>query len=175
VLVFLLGLILTAGKDFKVETRLNYQVVSEKDGPFINATDLALDREGNLYILDVDARKVFSWDAKGKFIRSFGRAGNGPGEFAFDPNYRYFYNLTVTRDRLAISNTRTSTLILRLMAGLSRTRRSLVEIAQSGGSKPTRTTTYLSCASIISAKIASPPRNFNSTRLTCSSSSAYTL
>ncbi len=109
VLILLLGLLM-AGKDFKADTRLKYQAVPEKDGPFVGATDLALDRDGNLYILDVDARKVFCWDHKGNFTHSFGRAGNGPGEFAFDPNYRYFFNLTVTRDRLAISNTNTKTL-----------------------------------------------------------------
>ncbi|MDJ0839663.1 MAG: hypothetical protein QNK37_24305 [Acidobacteriota bacterium] len=41
------------------------------------------DPQGNLYALDVQGRQVHIWDAKGKYRRSFGQKGEGPGEFMF--------------------------------------------------------------------------------------------
>jgi len=49
---------------------------------FINVmSSVAADWNGNIYILDTKSRKIFSFDSKGKFIREFGRKGEGPGEF----------------------------------------------------------------------------------------------
>ncbi|MDJ0841905.1 MAG: 6-bladed beta-propeller, partial [Acidobacteriota bacterium] len=41
------------------------------------------DAQGNLYALDVQGRQVHTWDAQGKYRRSFGQKGEGPGEFMF--------------------------------------------------------------------------------------------
>ncbi|MDE0659755.1 MAG: hypothetical protein OXI79_08930 [Gammaproteobacteria bacterium] len=45
--------------------------------------DVAFDGAGNLYLLDADALNVVVVDHEGDFIRTMGRAGNGPGEFDF--------------------------------------------------------------------------------------------
>jgi len=39
------------------------------------------DAEGNICVLDNDAYKVFVFDSKGRRLKSFGRKGQGPGEF----------------------------------------------------------------------------------------------
>ncbi|MGA2534178.1 MAG: 6-bladed beta-propeller [Candidatus Aminicenantales bacterium] len=39
------------------------------------------DAEGNMYVLDEGAYTVFSFDAQGRHVNSFGRKGQGPGEF----------------------------------------------------------------------------------------------
>ncbi len=48
--------------------------------------DAAFDSKGRLYILDVVSRRVFVWSADGKFIKAWGKEGNGPGEFVFSRN-----------------------------------------------------------------------------------------
>ena len=42
-----------------------------------------LDSKGNLYVVDGEAKVVFVWDSNGKFLRTIGKPGQGPGEFAF--------------------------------------------------------------------------------------------
>jgi hypothetical protein len=42
---------------------------------------VAVDHEGNLYILDMEEPNVKVFDRNGKFVRSFGNEGSGPGEF----------------------------------------------------------------------------------------------
>lgn len=42
-----------------------------------------LDDQGNLYVVDLDAAKVFVWNSQGQFKGHFGKKGEGPGEFAF--------------------------------------------------------------------------------------------
>lgn len=39
------------------------------------------DSAGNIYVLDSGADTVFKFDARGSFLKSFGRNGQGPGEF----------------------------------------------------------------------------------------------
>ena len=45
---------------------------------------LAFDPSGNLYVLDSQAARIVVVDPEGRFVRQFGRAGEGPGEFDAD-------------------------------------------------------------------------------------------
>jgi DNA-binding beta-propeller fold protein YncE len=51
-------------------------------GDFAKPTGLAVDQEGNLYVADTLNNRIEVFDADGKFIRTFGKAGDGPGYFA---------------------------------------------------------------------------------------------
>jgi DNA-binding beta-propeller fold protein YncE len=48
---------------------------------FYKPCDIAGDSEGNLYVLDGGNHRVQKFDSKGKHLTSFGRSGQGPGEF----------------------------------------------------------------------------------------------
>ena len=54
---------------------------SERENFFIKITGLCCDDEGNLYVADSGWNKIFKFDSNGKFLMSFGREGQGPGEF----------------------------------------------------------------------------------------------
>lgn len=47
---------------------------------FDSIDDIAIDESGRIYVLDGSEVRVF--DSDGEFVRSFGRAGSGPGELA---------------------------------------------------------------------------------------------
>ncbi len=51
-------------------------------GDLAKPTGLAVDDDGNLYVCDTLNDRVEIFDADGKFIRTFGKAGDGPGYFA---------------------------------------------------------------------------------------------
>jgi sugar lactone lactonase YvrE len=51
-------------------------------GEFYKPTNLALDKDGNLYVSDTLNDRVEVFDADGTFIRAFGKNGDGPGDFA---------------------------------------------------------------------------------------------
>ncbi len=55
-------------------------------------SDIIQDDDGNLYILDAGNCRVQKFDPEGKFLASFGREGQGPGEFSF-PNSLDFDHL----------------------------------------------------------------------------------
>ena len=48
---------------------------------FFGGITVDIDEKGNIYILDMEARRVQKFDKDGKFILSVGRKGQGPGEF----------------------------------------------------------------------------------------------
>ncbi len=48
---------------------------------FYKPEDIAGDSEGNLYVLDAGNHRVQKFDNKGKHLTTFGRSGQGPGEF----------------------------------------------------------------------------------------------
>jgi sugar lactone lactonase YvrE len=51
-------------------------------GDFARPTGLAVDPDGNLYVADTLNNRVEIFDADGKFITTFGKAGDGPGYFS---------------------------------------------------------------------------------------------
>src|SRR5215472_7652177 len=51
-------------------------------GDFARPTGLAVDQDGDLYVADTLNNRIEVFDADGKFIRTFGKAGDGPGYFA---------------------------------------------------------------------------------------------
>lgn len=56
-------------------------VLGEGPGALGNVVSLAVDGHGAFYVADRTARQVLVFDAEGTFVRSLGRAGDGPGEF----------------------------------------------------------------------------------------------
>jgi DNA-binding beta-propeller fold protein YncE len=61
----------TAGKQHTLTT----------PGDFSKPTNVAVDQDGNLYVSDTMNNRVEIFDADGKFIRTFGKNGDGPGDF----------------------------------------------------------------------------------------------
>lgn len=51
-------------------------------GDFSRPTNVAVDKDGNLYVADTFNNRIEIFDADGTFIRAFGKAGDGPGYFA---------------------------------------------------------------------------------------------
>lgn len=51
-------------------------------GDFSLPTNVAVDREGNVYVTDTLNNRVEIFDADGSFISEFGKSGDGPGHFA---------------------------------------------------------------------------------------------
>jgi hypothetical protein len=50
---------------------------------FYMPLDMALDKEGNLYVLDTGNHRIQKFSPEGGYVATFGRQGNGPGEFHF--------------------------------------------------------------------------------------------
>ena len=51
-------------------------------GEFSKPTGVAVDQDGNLYVSDTWNNRIEIFDADGKFIRAFGKVGDGPGFFS---------------------------------------------------------------------------------------------
>jgi sugar lactone lactonase YvrE len=51
-------------------------------GEFAKPVGVAVDQDGNVFVSDTWNNRIEEFDADGKFIRTFGEAGDGPGYFA---------------------------------------------------------------------------------------------
>ena len=51
------------------------------NGTFLGPTNVAVDRQGNIYVADTLNYRVQILDPSGKFVRAFGAQGDRPGEF----------------------------------------------------------------------------------------------
>ncbi|MDH3353479.1 MAG: 6-bladed beta-propeller [Nanoarchaeota archaeon] len=54
---------------------------TEEDSFFAQITDLCIDKNNNLYVADSKLHKIFKFNKNREYITSFGREGQGPGEF----------------------------------------------------------------------------------------------
>ncbi len=55
---------------------------STNEGDFSKPTNVAVDKDGNVYVSDTWNNRIEVFDADGQLIRTFGKAGDGPGYFA---------------------------------------------------------------------------------------------
>ena len=73
------------GKDLPVKIELVRTIgdinTLDENLAFNTPSDIVLDEDGNMYILDAGNCRVQKFDPEGKFLASFGREGQGPGEF----------------------------------------------------------------------------------------------
>ncbi len=61
-----------------------FEPVPEDSEYFLQSpSSFDVDAQGNYYLVDVEARVVFSWDKAGAFRKVIGAPGEGPGEFQF--------------------------------------------------------------------------------------------
>lgn len=79
--LLLLSLYLFAGNP-NISVALTYQNPEEvkKDTYLVRPADVDYSSDGRMYIADKTQHKVFVWGKDGKFIKSFSRKGQGPGE-----------------------------------------------------------------------------------------------
>ena len=73
------------GKDLPIKIELIRTIgdinTLDENLAFNMPSDIALDDSGNIYVLDAGNCRVQTLDPEGKFLDSFGREGQGPGEF----------------------------------------------------------------------------------------------
>jgi hypothetical protein len=75
-----------AGRAWSAPARLVEELrIGRLDGPneemFGPVLELAADREGGVYVFDSQAPALRHYDASGRYTRTLGRAGSGPGEY----------------------------------------------------------------------------------------------
>jgi len=70
----------------KVEIKLLRKIgdidTADENFAFARPGDIVEDRAGNIYIADAGQYRIQKFDREGKFVASFGRKGQGPGEFS---------------------------------------------------------------------------------------------
>jgi 6-bladed beta-propeller len=67
----------------KIELVRTIGDLGEKDPnlAFSSPYDVIRDTSGNIYVLDIGNTQIQKLDAEGKFLKTIGRRGQGPGEF----------------------------------------------------------------------------------------------
>jgi len=56
---------------------------ADENVTFYMPQDIALDPEGNLYVLDTGNHRIQKFSPQGEYLTTFGREGQGPGEFNY--------------------------------------------------------------------------------------------
>jgi hypothetical protein len=74
---------------FVLDEVLNIGNEADDNFLFIRVTDLDIDSEEKIYVLDAGNFRLQIFDAEGGFVRSVGQKGQGPGEFVGLP-FRFF-------------------------------------------------------------------------------------
>lgn len=101
------------GKDPRISLELVKTIGSidteDENLAFHIPTDIAIDSQGNIYILDSGNHRIQKFNSDGKYMATFGRKGQGPAEFYFpvsidiDPK-GYMYISDPQNQRIQILN-----------------------------------------------------------------------
>jgi len=90
---------------FVPEITITDEAMGGKDF-FNNPADLALDDRGNLFVCDSRANNIKVFDASGKYLRTIGKAGQGPGDFNYPVEIEFaagrFYIRELMNGRVSI-------------------------------------------------------------------------
>ena len=73
---------------FVPEITITDEAMAGKDF-FSLPMDLAVDDKGSLYVTDYQANNIKKFDAQGKFIKTIGKTGQGPGDFNGPANIEF--------------------------------------------------------------------------------------
>ncbi len=91
-----------ANPEFRIELKeIGYiDMVNETDSiRFLSSIgDITVDRDGSLFIIDDNKCRIHKYDKNCNFIKTFGRKGNGPGEF------EYVTYMNIRKDTIYIPN-----------------------------------------------------------------------
>lgn len=68
---------------FSPEGSLLEEISGPQGSHFLGPVSVAVDREGNIYVLEFDGHRVQKFDARGRFEKRWGHDGNAPGAFHF--------------------------------------------------------------------------------------------
>lgn len=87
---------------------------SSKDGEdvdriFGRISDLLVDSEGSIYIADSQSSTIKKFDKTGKYIKTFGRLGSGPGEYGMLGDMSIFNDTIVVFDQASIKRVKFNT------------------------------------------------------------------
>jgi len=93
-------LIKNQDKPLKGEWDFNLQkewaVQSAGKDILVRGSSIQVDEEGNVYLMERKHTKIFVFDSKGTFLYSFGKKGEGPGE------YKMAFNMTLQGDKIIV-------------------------------------------------------------------------
>lgn len=67
-----------------------------EDAFFENVNDIKCDSDGHIYACDFKANNIKKFDSSGKYLKTIGKKGQGPGEFNIP------FKIAVTNDRLIV-------------------------------------------------------------------------
>jgi len=82
---------------------------------FESLVNLAFDADSNIYVSDFRSNNIKMFDSSGKFVKTLGREGQGPGEFQGP------YYMSISKDRIAVYDLRNRRIsILKLDGELSK-------------------------------------------------------
>ncbi|MEE9389987.1 MAG: 6-bladed beta-propeller, partial [Candidatus Aminicenantaceae bacterium] len=66
---------------FELEEDLNIGNEDDENYLFFRLRDIEVDSDGNIYVLDSGNRRLQVFEKNGKYLRTIGKRGQGPGEF----------------------------------------------------------------------------------------------
>ena len=102
------------GKDPRISLELVKTIGSidteDENLAFHIPTDIAIDSQGSIYILDSGNHRIQKFDSEGRYIATFGRKGQGPAEFYFPVSIDidskgYMYISDPQNQRIQVLNT----------------------------------------------------------------------
>ena len=64
---------------FELEKELSIGNAENTNYLFYRVVDVQVDQDGNIYIVDMDNFRIQIYDDKGRYLKTLGRKGQGPG------------------------------------------------------------------------------------------------
>jgi hypothetical protein len=118
------------GEDvFSLEEELSIRGVEEREEyMFDYAVSMAISNNGDIYILDIQQKNIRIFDSEGKYLKTIGRPGQGPGELEMPTQIQI-----TSRDELVVFDLRRRSLEYFSLNGEFLRRTSLIKVE-----RPTR-------------------------------------